>query len=391
MTASNPLPGQQEQPEEILCPHCGRFVGPMERCPHCGAKLPKRLSVRFFRWAALFLAVVGVGLLWLMATRGDVPVIEIGNIQRTMNFAFVKVEGRVMGDARIYEEAGRVSGLRFTVDDGTGELDIQAYRAKARELIEADKIPQAGDRVEVAGSLSVSADRLGMWLSSPDQIQIERYRPELMALAALSKDLVGAQAMVAGVVQEVGSPKLGSRAPWRVVLTDGTDRTELVVWQNIFDELSERIQLQEGRVIRADVTVDTYREDLQLMVGDPGDVWEQEMTPRELFLQQLEGPAEGSVSLADITPARAGEMVRVRGRIVRLDLPEGPSRAYRRITLEEEGRELELVYEEPAARSAPEDDLAIGRRLDVIGRVETVGDRARLRLYHGKQMQILEE
>lgn len=49
MTA-NRLPGQNEQPTEIICHECGRFVGPLNRCPHCGAAVPLLLGVLAHRW-----------------------------------------------------------------------------------------------------------------------------------------------------------------------------------------------------------------------------------------------------------------------------------------------------------------------------------------------------
>jgi len=69
--------------QEINCPQCGRYVGPLTRCPHCGARQPQRISLRALRVAAVFLATIGFGMLWLMAIHREIPLVKISAIQPT--------------------------------------------------------------------------------------------------------------------------------------------------------------------------------------------------------------------------------------------------------------------------------------------------------------------
>lgn len=55
---------KKHQVDEIVCPACGHFTGVYERCPRCGTYLPKRASLKFFKfffpcighfWSILFI------------------------------------------------------------------------------------------------------------------------------------------------------------------------------------------------------------------------------------------------------------------------------------------------------------------------------------------------
>ena len=231
----NILPEQAPSRDEIICPSCGRFVGALTRCPYCGASVHKRLSIRIFRYAALLLGTVGLFFLYLMVRNREIPVVKISEITPTMNFAYVRVAGRVISDTRVYREGDRVQSLGFVVDDGTGEIAVRAYRAVARELLSSNIFPRMGDRVTVAGSLSVSADdRILLRLQSPRQLHLEAVEPPVIQLADLSEDLLGKSVIVEGVVSRIMAPRPGSRAPWVIRLVDRSGTADLTFWEDVY-------------------------------------------------------------------------------------------------------------------------------------------------------------
>lgn len=77
------------------CPDCGRYVGPYEACPYCGAPMAGRLSIRAVKAAAVLLATLGLGSLWFVARRTEVPVISIDQARAATNLAYVRIEGVV--------------------------------------------------------------------------------------------------------------------------------------------------------------------------------------------------------------------------------------------------------------------------------------------------------
>jgi hypothetical protein len=56
------------------CPSCGRFVGPYATCPQYRADVGQRLALRTFKIGSLVLAIAGVVVLLLVASRVQPPV-----------------------------------------------------------------------------------------------------------------------------------------------------------------------------------------------------------------------------------------------------------------------------------------------------------------------------
>ncbi|MBR6021919.1 MAG: hypothetical protein IK066_05810, partial [Kiritimatiellae bacterium] len=104
-----PLPGHETQSDEMACPKCGRFVGAATKCPYCGAKVEKRMSLVAIRWAAVLLATVGLVLLYFMARNYEPALIQIGDIETTMNYGSVRLVGEVKGDARPFKNGNGMS------------------------------------------------------------------------------------------------------------------------------------------------------------------------------------------------------------------------------------------------------------------------------------------
>jgi DNA/RNA endonuclease YhcR with UshA esterase domain len=156
-----------------LCPSCERFVGPADHCPYCGEESAKSPFIRRLRYAAVALSVLGLGSLFLMATRRELPVLQVNGITSTMNFAYVRLVGTVARDPYVVRRNGDVDYMSFMLDDGTGRIRVQAHRETARALHRMKIVPARGDVVDVAGSLSVAAEgSRKLRIQSPQQIKI---------------------------------------------------------------------------------------------------------------------------------------------------------------------------------------------------------------------------
>lgn len=271
---------QNAPPNEAICSHCGRYVGPLNKCQYCGAPIRQRLSLKFFRWAAVLLATIGLALLYLMSTLHEVPHIRIGEIETTMNFAYIHIEGEVPSDARIYSDAGLVSSLSFHVDDGSGRIQVRAYRKKARHLVESGTVPHKGDHVALEGSLNVSADRTVLYLQVPEKLEIVESAPiEAIELQNLSRKHLGDILMVKGSSGKAfGFP--GGNAFY---LYGGDTRIKTVLWSNrISGELSRKIS--KGTDLAVTGEIDSYKDELEIIPRDASDI---------LFLEEAVKNKEG--------------------------------------------------------------------------------------------------
>ena len=150
------LPGHETQSDEMNCPSCGRFVGAVTKCPYCGSKVEKRMSLVAIRWAAVLLSTVGLFLLFLMAKHREIPLVKLGEVKPTMNFAQIRVEGVVDSDARTFRTGG---GMGFNFSDGTGTIMVFISQKQAQEMVERNLVPKTGDQVNFAGGLNIADDK----------------------------------------------------------------------------------------------------------------------------------------------------------------------------------------------------------------------------------------
>ena len=143
-----------------LCPACERYIGPADLCPYCDADSAKAPLYRHLRRLSLLLALVGTAMLLILSAGRELPILKVKQITATMNFAYVRIAGKVPRKAYISRKSDS-DDLSFTVQDDSGSLRVVAYGDVAKALLEQRQTPNAGDQVKVAGSLNLPAD--GKW------------------------------------------------------------------------------------------------------------------------------------------------------------------------------------------------------------------------------------
>lgn len=406
MSASSP------SPTGAACPVCGAFVGPLSRCSSCGARIRHRISLRIFRWMSVLLATVGLALLWTASQRRDLPLVQVADIQPTMNFAYVRIQGRVVSDARVFQEGGRVNSLRFSVDDGTGELDVRALRDHARVLADSDRVPQGGDRIELTGSLNISADTVSLWLQAPERMTLERATVEAASLGSLSVADDGRSVYVEARVLGVEAPPPGSRAPWRIRIQDDSGEAAAVFFGDTFRALADPSLLVPDARIRGRARIGQYRGNLQLVLGRDLELsaGAAPVVPEGIVLNSLpqsaaapdtpaasapaqpasQTPAVEPTRLADLSVAMTGRTVRVSGRVVRVFSPPAESRAPWRVELEADGGRGTIIYWTDVAGTLGEAGPVPGELWEATGTVGLYREKIQIQVRNGSDLRRLE-
>jgi hypothetical protein len=158
------------------CPSCERYIGPADVCPYCDADSAKNPALNVLKYGAVLLALTGLAFLYFMTTCRQLPVLKIAGITPMMNFAMVRVNGTVEKDAYVSGRKGRVESVSFTIDDGSGRLRMTAYGTVAQAVVDGEKVPSRGSKVDVTGSLNVAADgNVKLVLRSADELRIAEY------------------------------------------------------------------------------------------------------------------------------------------------------------------------------------------------------------------------
>lgn len=171
MPAMTPQPARR--PRGDRCPSCERFIGPADHCPYCGEASAKAPALRYLRAAAFLLALAGLACLTLMVRHRELPVVRVASITPMMNFAYVRVVGRVVHAPYVVNRDGQVDYASFLLDDGSGTVRVQTHRKLARRLVETQSLPPEGALVDVAGSLNVSAeDEPRLRLQAQEQMRV---------------------------------------------------------------------------------------------------------------------------------------------------------------------------------------------------------------------------
>lgn len=243
--------------------------------PAYGPQVKRPLRVRVLQYASLVLAFAGLALLYLFSVNRDIPLVRVGEITPTMNFAYVRMAGEVTRDAYVFQSGGIV----FDIKDGSGEITVMGGRAQAQSLAAAEKIPRRGDRIEVAGSLSVSADQeTKLRIQSTDQLILNRKRTATVPVAENRVRLADVTAAhkgdlvtVSGTLKSIDIPGPGSKTPYVLTLAANGAELAVVFWEDVFQGLDKKLPMP-GKLISACGRVGVYKDVVQLKVREADDL-----------------------------------------------------------------------------------------------------------------------
>jgi DNA/RNA endonuclease YhcR with UshA esterase domain len=332
------------------CPSCGRFVGPYEVCPYCGARQAPRLSLRAVKWGAILLATVGLALLWIAAARAPLPHISIQQAAATMNFAYVEIAGQVVRSPT-YNPDSR--SLSFTVDDGTGQMRVWAFRDVVDKLRAAGRIPGLGDRVTVAGTLRVREEDVSLTLNVPEHLEIGRAAAEERAIGSITAADALRRVRVRGQVWDVREPYSGLTL---ITLRDATGAVDVAMDASLRYLTGDFRPPEVGQSLEVTATVSLYRDTPQLVPSSVGDI-----VPLAETVPVAERRPIGSLSAAD-----EGRLVTVQGTVRQAE----PFSAGYRMTLDDGTGSVTVLLWNDLYRALPDpSSLRTDAQLEVTGEV----------------------
>jgi DNA/RNA endonuclease YhcR with UshA esterase domain len=337
------------------CPSCGRFVGPYEVCPYCGARQAPRLSLRAVKWGAILLATVGLALLWIAAARAPLPHISIQQAAATMNFAYVEIAGQVVRSPT-YNPNSR--SLSFTVDDGTGQMRVWAFRDVVDKLRAAGRIPGLGDRVTVAGTLRVREEDVSLTLNVPEHLEIGRAAAEERAIGSITAADALRRVRVRGQVWDVREPYSGLTL---ITLRDATGAVDIAVDASLRYLTGDFRPPEVGQSLEVTAAVSLYRNRPQLVPPSVGDI-----VPLAETVPVAERRPIGSLSAAD-----EDRLVTVQGTVRQAE----PFSAGYRMTLDDGTGSVTVLLWNDLYRALPDpSSLRTDAQLEVTGEVSIYRD-----------------
>lgn len=272
----SPAPAARQLPPETLCPSCGRFVGAYPRCPYCGCEHKLRMSIRFFRFFALAVSIMGLLLIWIAARGIKAPLVRVKDIGPMNSFAYVRIEGENTRTST-YENGG----IGFVLDDGTGTIRVQAYEDTGKALARMGRVPAVGDRVSVEGTIQFTEDRARLLVNVPEKVTVTRGEaaPSQEAVAMEIGDVTasskGREVVIVGKI--TGASDIGKGT--KIELIDPTGSIDVVLWDSVRERVAAPgLTLEAGKFLRVRGHVGTYQNKLQVVPKASGRVEETAVT-----------------------------------------------------------------------------------------------------------------
>ncbi len=333
-------------PAPGTCRACGRFVGPETRCPYCG--MGGRMALGALRWASLALAIAGVAVLLFLAGNSRVPVLRIGDLEPTMNWAYLRVEGTVSRQPAFDAESG---ALKLWIRDETGELLARADPAAAEALRSAGRVPVMGDRLAVEGTLRVREEFCTLVISLPNDVKINAAEALPLAIGEVEAGLAGQKVRLRGAVRGVRSPYDGLQI---LSLRDETAAIDVVL-PGVGDSAAFLPRLVPGQALEITGAVDLYGGTPQVSVGR----W------TDLLLLEGEVTIAPKRRVGDLAAGDVGRWARVRGTVAGTqDLTAGL-----KLALEDGTGQVTILLWDDLLASLPVQELDRGATLEVQGQV----------------------
>ncbi len=394
---------------DVICPACGHFAGVYEACPRCGTYIPKRMSIKFFKFFSLGLAIIGLICMYLWVKNRDLVKIQVSDIKETMNFAYVRMTGEVVQDCKIFYDDEKAENkkpnyLNFSIRDSSGEIRVTAYRHVAQELVSRSLLPHLGDVVDVKGQLRVKANQnFSLIVQALDHIKVIEPAVAQVPLDQISAEHVKKQIKIIAKIKEIqepGASQTGKTRPYRVMIEQNRKQLPMIVWPDVYAEVSQVLELKVGDSITARVFVDQYKEKLQLTLQKASDVtpktdvstkpkdWENGTMQAGMGKEPTSKPAVSLRKISTISKEDfdAKRDVTVEGVIQNIkDVPPG-----RVLTIQDETGKIDaLLSKERFTDQAFLDELKPSIKVQIKGRVRQHRDQWQLSPWNAEDIEIL--
>lgn len=172
----------------------------------------KKLDVSRLKYISVLVAVIGVALLLVAAQGARAPLTKVSDVYGNylMNYAVVRINGTVVTVPYVSESGGRL-GLTFTVNDGTGNIDVRVYSPLAEEMIKKGLVPFPGDNVTAEVQLRVRETYTYAILNYLDGLKFNSrlYSKNPETVKYLDKNMDGRYVAVEGIVTEFSDVSSG--------------------------------------------------------------------------------------------------------------------------------------------------------------------------------------
>jgi len=222
--------------------------------------------MRLLKGLIIMLAVAGVVALVLASRATTRPLTTISSINPSMNFAYVRIHGRVID----YPSLSTADGyLSFQVQDESGDIRVAAYRDTVEALLAQHRIPMPGAIVTVEGTLRVREDEPALTLNAPESLEGDLPAAQTTTLDSLDVFGLGERVVCFGQVRRVRE----AGAQFRIVtIRDGATEADVMIPLELGDMFGVPASFDPGTWVRVTGSINEYRGSRAVMVSAASDI-----------------------------------------------------------------------------------------------------------------------
>lgn len=269
----------------------------------------------------------------------------------------------------------------LSLRDSSGEIDVTW--SEATQTLYGGVLPSVGDTINVVG---IASDFRGKPQLTATKFQSAPLQSadKIVSLQTLATHTDGSWITVQGILGEPQPFSAGMKYPIR----DETGRSTLLLWTNIVESVSEEV-LQAGQVVKVSGVLQRYQDHVEILPELPMDVVASEAVVNigadvEMAAPEVAIPVTSNRAIAEVQN-QIGQYVDIAGELVDAHSYAGGFK----LTLADATGQMEVVVrEEIFAEFERVDDLHLGAKLQVNGKVDTWDDQPQLIVFAPDQVQI---
>lgn len=271
---------------------------------------------------------------------------QIGTLNAAAAGQWVQVQGQIV------ESNPFSSGVKFTLDDGSGQIVLLIWDSIWQRVPYSDTL-DVGAQLKAQGTLSEYKGELELVPEVPSDIVIlvAAPPPEELTIGALSPADVGRMVTLRGVV----GPAQPFSSGVRYALEDGTGEITLLLWNNVVEEAPAG--LGAGTELRVLGQIAEYKGALEIVPRRGNDLE---------ILGQVELPTLAVTPLGQVTAANEGQVLTVEGTLGEVETFSSGRRGPLR---DDTGEILLLLWQNVVDAYPDVDRLAAGVRVRITGEV----------------------
>jgi DNA/RNA endonuclease YhcR with UshA esterase domain len=230
---------------------------------------------------------------------------------------------------------------------------------------------------QAAGSLFAADARFAVKVSPADTLTI----------GSITDSMLNSTVEIEATIAHITPPREGSRAPYRVRLSDQTGQINLIIWPDSFEVLKTRLSPAVGDLIRVRAQVTQFRGEIQLTLRDVDNLRVLSRGTGKPGAPSVPGPAAALTPLASINESMMGQYVTVQGTINHVR-PPGSERAPYIVTLVENDATMPMVFWSDV-HSAIAKHLRVGNVIRVRAQVSEHRGSLQLRLRNARDFELV--